>query len=163
MSRPGPALGMDAEISRRDFLNGTLVASGTALLGGLSPEQVVDVDDAWTGYGGVGDYRHSNGNTKPVVDAAHVIRDTNLDTLPPDTIDTSVSGPLVAYVNDLLRRQPTQQCGARRDERSVQEITPGDLGIHAECRTGAMNSSTHDRFAPRAAVYITVRFKAPIH
>lgn len=85
---PVPAVGMDAEISRRDFLNGTLVASGSALLGGLSPDQVVDVEDEWTGYGGVGDYRRSNGNTKPVVDAAHVIRDTNLDTLPPDTIDT---------------------------------------------------------------------------
>ena len=86
---------MDAEISRRDFLNGTLVASGTALLGGLSPEQVVDVEDEWTGYGGVGDYRRSNGNTKPVVDAAHVIRDTSLDTLPPDTIDTGEEVDLV--------------------------------------------------------------------
>jgi spermidine dehydrogenase len=30
---------------------------------------------AWTGYGGVGDYRWSNGNTEAVRDAAHGIRD----------------------------------------------------------------------------------------
>src|SRR3984957_8526722 len=29
----------------------------------------------WTGYGGIGDYRWSNGNTEAVRDAAHGIRD----------------------------------------------------------------------------------------
>src|SRR3546814_17140244 len=30
---------------------------------------------SWTGFGGVGDYAWSNGNTQAVVDAAHGIRD----------------------------------------------------------------------------------------
>jgi len=42
--------------------------------------------DDWTGYGGVGDYRLSNGNTKDVMDAAHAIRDRGFETLPRDTI-----------------------------------------------------------------------------
>ena len=67
--------------------------------------------------------------------------------------DTSVSGPLVFDVHDLLRRQATQQRGARRDECAVQEITSGDLGIHAEGWSGAVNRSAHDRFAPRGGVY----------
>ena len=33
-----------------------------------------DADD-WTGFGGVGDYARSNGNTKAVLDAAHRVRD----------------------------------------------------------------------------------------
>ena len=32
-------------------------------------------NDSWTGYGGVGDYATSNGNTRPVMVASHLIRD----------------------------------------------------------------------------------------
>lgn len=74
-------LGMNAPITRRDFVNGALAGSGAALLAGcggsagggdgpLSPS-----GSTWTGYGGVGDYAWSNGNTQAVVDAAHGIRD----------------------------------------------------------------------------------------
>ena len=56
------ALGMAEPISRRDFLNSTLLASGALLLNGKAPAQMLTPDD-WTGYGGVGDYRDSNGNT----------------------------------------------------------------------------------------------------
>jgi len=86
--QPGDAaLGMDQPIHRRDFLNSTLLASGSALLSGLTPTQMLAADD-WTGYGGVGDYAHSNGNTAEVMNAAHRIRDHAYDSLPADVNDT---------------------------------------------------------------------------
>ena len=64
-------MGMDAPISRRDFLNGSLVAAGAVL---ASPAGSAGAD-TFTGYGGVGDYARANGNTWPVVQAAHRLRD----------------------------------------------------------------------------------------
>jgi spermidine dehydrogenase len=61
-------------MDRRDFLNSTLLASGAALLGGVSPLSLLAESD-WTGFGGVGDYAPSNGNTYAVMTAGHAIRD----------------------------------------------------------------------------------------
>jgi spermidine dehydrogenase len=83
----GKALGLHQRICRRDFLNSTLLASGSMLLGSLAPSQLLAADD-WTGYGGVGDYRSSNGNTSEVMNAAHRIRDHAFDAVPADVIDT---------------------------------------------------------------------------
>ena len=55
-------LGMNAPISRRDFLNGTLVAGAGLFLSGHAHLAMAAVDN-WTGYGGVGDYARSNGDT----------------------------------------------------------------------------------------------------
>jgi spermidine dehydrogenase len=88
-----PSLGMGAPITRRDFINGVLVGSGAALLSSpslaLEPSAALDLSpsgSAWTGYGGVGDYRWSNGNTEAVVNAAHGIRDR----LYPDARDLAI-------------------------------------------------------------------------
>jgi spermidine dehydrogenase len=64
-------LGLDAPISRRDFLNGSLAGAGSALALAASAATA----DTFTGYGGVGDYSSANGNTWPVVQAAHRLRD----------------------------------------------------------------------------------------
>ncbi|MGH8101289.1 MAG: NAD(P)-binding protein, partial [Chthoniobacterales bacterium] len=75
---------MDTEITRRDFLGSTLLASGASLLSGLSPKQLlsmheppagVEEKDDWTGYGGAGEYARSNGNTYEVMLAGHKMRD----------------------------------------------------------------------------------------
>ncbi len=66
---------MDAPITRRDFLGSTLLASGGFLLEGLTPAQLLAAHDEWTGYGGVGDYAASNGNTLEVLTAGHKMRD----------------------------------------------------------------------------------------
>ena len=78
---------MNERISRRDFLNSTLLASGALLMSSVSPAQLGTQDD-WTGYGGVGDYRSSNGNTQTVLDAGHRIRDGEFENLPKNVIDT---------------------------------------------------------------------------
>jgi spermidine dehydrogenase len=75
-------LGMNRRISRRDFLNSTLLASGALLLSPLTPSQVLAQEDDWTGYGGVGDYSGANGNTQAVLSAGHRIRDGEFDALP---------------------------------------------------------------------------------
>ena len=73
---------MTDSISRRDFVNGVLVGAGAGLLTRAEPAAAANASgdyapsgSPWTGYGGVGDYRWSNGNTEVVRDAAHGIRD----------------------------------------------------------------------------------------
>src|SRR5947209_14266592 len=85
------ALGMQSSITRRDFLNASLLASGTLLLNSVSPAELLAAqsnDDDWTGYGGIGDYATSNGNTTEVLEAGHQIRDGRFDSLPDDVRDT---------------------------------------------------------------------------
>src|SRR5690348_11840536 len=80
-------LGMDEPISRRDYLNSTLVASGSLLLGAASPMDLL-AQSEWDGFGGVGDYAAANGNTFEVMTEAHKIRDRAFDPLPSDVVDT---------------------------------------------------------------------------
>src|SRR5690606_31521166 len=83
-------LGMGPGITRKDFFNATLLGVGGMLLhsaapaellarlassAGSSPRGGAHQEDPWTGYGGVGDYARSNGNTRAVLEAAHRIRD----------------------------------------------------------------------------------------
>lgn len=75
----------DNNITRRDFLNGSLIAAGSAFtfasLPALSlPEKQpawarMVVGDDWYGPGGIGDYADCHGNTPTVVSYAHSIRD----------------------------------------------------------------------------------------
>lgn len=100
-------LGMDERITRRDFLNSTLLASGGALLAPLTPAELLEArgskspllatparngapiaDDDWAGYGGVGDYANANGNTTAVLEAGHQIRDGAFQRFPADVVDT---------------------------------------------------------------------------
>jgi spermidine dehydrogenase len=95
-SQSDRVLGLDQDITRRDFLNSTLLASGGILLHSISPAtmlaqkaaQNAPVDD-WTGYGGVGDYANSNGNTTAVFEAGHRIRDGEFETTPANVVDTN--------------------------------------------------------------------------
>lgn len=76
-------------ITRRDFLNGALLTVGGAMLG-CRPPRPTPADVAagatgilgpdWYGYGGVGDYRLSHGNTPEVVETAHRLRDRRFPT-----------------------------------------------------------------------------------
>jgi spermidine dehydrogenase len=68
------------EITRRDFINGTLAGAGASLLGMPAPARAQGLSVEWTGYGGIGDYADSNGNTAAVVNAAHAIRDGRFPT-----------------------------------------------------------------------------------
>jgi spermidine dehydrogenase len=88
-------LGMNDPISRRDFINGTLAAGAGMLLGGRA-HAALPPEDEWTGYGGIGDYRHSNGNTYDVMSAAHAMRDGVFERSIADAVDTGETYDLVA-------------------------------------------------------------------
>ncbi len=96
MSDPNPklvvpgdkSLGMDESITRRDFLGSTLMVSGAALLGATTPAELLAATDGFTGYGGVGEYSTSNGNTLEVMQAGHTIRDGVYNSLRDDITDT---------------------------------------------------------------------------
>ncbi len=95
-SHSDKTLGLDQNITRRDFMNSTLLASGGVLLGSVTPAQLMAQNpaknspgaDDWTGYGGVGDYANSNGNTTAVFEAGHRIRDGEFESAPTNFIDT---------------------------------------------------------------------------
>jgi spermidine dehydrogenase len=93
--RTDQALGMHQRITRREFVNATLLASGSMLLNPLSPADLLashaaerPSEDEWTGYGGIGDYANSNGNTLSVLSAGHEVRDGRFVGLPAGVIDT---------------------------------------------------------------------------
>jgi spermidine dehydrogenase len=68
------------DITRRDFLNASLLASGAALLGAAAPadllaQRLAQSPNDFDGYGGIGDYAAANGNTLDVVTEGHRLRD----------------------------------------------------------------------------------------
>jgi spermidine dehydrogenase len=84
----------DTNFTRRDFLGSTLLASGALLLGPLSPVELLAQQvqqDEFTGYGGIGEYSNSNGNTLPVLQDGHKIRDAVFNSQPANVIDTNES------------------------------------------------------------------------
>jgi spermidine dehydrogenase len=92
-SRDDKLLGTEQGITRRDFLNATLLASGSLLLNPVSPADLLAAkprpkEDDWTGYGGIGDYANSNGNPLGVLEAGHQIRDGLFESLPATVFDT---------------------------------------------------------------------------
>ncbi len=94
-------LGLAAAITRRDFLNTTLLGSGAGLLAAMAPldwlqrSALQQGTDEFTGYGGTGDYARSNGNTLPVLQAAHRLRDGAYRNLPANTTDTGQTYDLI--------------------------------------------------------------------
>ena len=87
-------LGLDAKITRKDFLDATILGVGGLLLSAAAPGLAraaalgQSQGDDFTGFGGTGDYAKSNGNTKAVLDAAHRVRDGLYAKLPSTTADT---------------------------------------------------------------------------
>jgi len=84
-------LGLNSPMTRRDFLGSTLLASGAVLLGNATPGELLAGTDEFTGYGGVGEYSTSNGNTLEVLQAGHTIRDGLYEPLPKEIVDTAES------------------------------------------------------------------------
>jgi len=121
-------MGFGPRITRRDFLNGTLLGIGSALLGcrprpqgapGRGAGGPWSLGPDWYGYGGVGDYRFSHGNTPEAVETAHRLRDGAIpasfdraETI--EDYDLVIVGAGFAGLGAALefskRRQPGQTC-----------------------------------------------------
>ncbi|HET9370504.1 MAG TPA: FAD-dependent oxidoreductase [Vicinamibacterales bacterium] len=184
-------LGLGAKITRKDFLNASLLGVGGLLIGAPSPaEWLADRAgalarqqpeiDAWTGYGGVGDYAASNGNTRPVLEAAHRVRDGRYSPLPSNTVDTGelydvvvigggISGLTAAYrvakaTNRaktclVIENHPMFGGGAKRNEFSVNGVklvgpqASNQFGVPREGTTSLANEIWTDFGLPRAFAY----------
>ena len=98
---PSPTADDPAQCTRRDFVGGTLLGSGAALLSMAAPAMVskaqaqtvpspmTGLGPDWTGPGGIGDYARSNGNTHEVVNAAHAgVRNQQWDAMLRAATDT---------------------------------------------------------------------------
>jgi spermidine dehydrogenase len=94
MPHDDPAQPTPGEVTRRDFVGGSLIGSGATLLSMAAPAALVapqakaqttglpmtGLGADWTGPGGGGDYAGFNGNTHQVVNAAHgAIRNQQMD------------------------------------------------------------------------------------
>jgi spermidine dehydrogenase len=89
-------LGLNEPITRRDFLNASLLGAGAALLHLPAPARLgAQSFHEWTGPGGVGDYARSNGNTWEVIEAAHGLRDGRYAAARLDAADTGETCDLV--------------------------------------------------------------------
>ena len=91
-------LGLDVSITRRDFLNASLLATGAALLRTPAPlvrQPSTPTNPEWEGFGGVGDYARSHGNTWASLTAAHDLRDGKFKNARRAAIDTGEQYDLI--------------------------------------------------------------------
>jgi spermidine dehydrogenase len=94
---PDDRLGMHEPISRRDFLNGTLLASAGLILARHAQAPATSSPaDLWDGYGGVGDYARAHGNMYDLMTTAHRMRDGAFERAIASAIDTGEVYDLVA-------------------------------------------------------------------
>lgn len=107
---------IQSKITRRDFLNGVALGVGSALLGCSNRSKDTIENNSWYGYGGVGDYRKSHGNTPVVLNDAHGIRDggAGQPIAPSQKYDLVIVGAGIAGLGAALefskKRQPDQTC-----------------------------------------------------
>jgi len=92
--RHDETLSLNEPISRRDFLDGMLLASTAFAAGVACPFRLGAQTQGpapvagWTGYSGEGDYKGSAGNTEQVLQGAHRVRDGNFDKEPTNVTET---------------------------------------------------------------------------
>lgn len=145
------------DIIRRDFLNGALLGLGSSLLNAAapgadktrSPEQ--GAADQWTGYGGVGDYSASNGNTWPVMNAAHKLRDGAYRRNGTDVIDTGEHFDLIVVgggLSGLGAAYYFQKATIRKKSCLLLENHPIFGG---ECKQNEFQVSGHRLIAPQGS------------
>ena len=87
--------GIDLKITRRDFLNAVLLGSGAMLLDWPAPMKLLAQEQGWEGFGGVGDYAASHGNTEEIVRILNQLQRGQYKTSPDNVIDTGETFDLV--------------------------------------------------------------------
>jgi spermidine dehydrogenase len=87
--------GVDQSITRRDFLNAVLLGTGAALLELPAPLQLLAQTRLWEGYGGVGDYSESHGNTEEIVRILREMQNGRYDKSLNNMVDTGETFDLV--------------------------------------------------------------------
>jgi spermidine dehydrogenase len=92
-------LGSGESITRRDFVDGVLGGAAMLALGGRAGAQAAPIPPGlgpdWYGYGGVGDYAPSHGNTPELIAQAHSVRDGQWSASHIDASDTGEAYDLI--------------------------------------------------------------------
>jgi spermidine dehydrogenase len=98
----GRRLQLDPGVTRRDFMNGAVLGAAWPCSMGAGQPRIRDAPatargrgEDWTGPGGVGEYRTSNGNTWEVMESAHRIRDGAHEKALPGLVETGEHYDLV--------------------------------------------------------------------
>ncbi|MHB8880536.1 MAG: NAD(P)-binding protein [Thermodesulfovibrionales bacterium] len=86
---------MSLHMTRRDFLNGALLGAGALLLELPAPLQLFAQSQPVPGFGGIGDYASSNGNTAAVISAFRTIEKNDYASRTADSGDTGEEYDLV--------------------------------------------------------------------
>jgi len=86
---------MGRGITRRDFLNGLLIGTGAALLHLPAPGKLFAQAEDREGFGGVGDYANSHGNTAEVIRAFQAIEDGSFRSIQQEVVETDLLYDLV--------------------------------------------------------------------
>lgn len=107
IAREDKLLGLNADITRRDFIGSSLIGAGAGLLSAKAPGlmrsanaqtlgvPLTGVGPDWTGPGGIGDYKNANGNTHEVINDGHGIRNGAYEKMFKDAVETGETYDLV--------------------------------------------------------------------
>ena len=113
--------GINPKITRRDFLNAMLLGSGALLLDLPAPMKLLAQEQGWEGFGGVGDYAASHGNTEEIVRILNQLQRGQYKTSPDNVIDTGETFDLVVVGGGLSGLGAAYQFKktSRDDQKSV--------------------------------------------
>lgn len=159
MLKKDKLLGLDRTITRRDFVGSVLVGSGGALLNqyalgqGLTRPSSLgtpDEGDIWTGYGGVGDYATSNGNTHATMTAAHFVRDAQKKDLLTDAKSTGETFDLVVVGSGFSGLAAAYQFQAKTDGKSCL-ILDNHAVFGGEAKENEFEVDGHRLFGPQGS------------
>ena len=104
VSKIDKELGLDTTITRRDFVYGSSLVLGSAVVGcgesvnnqsHANSDYSFDVNANWYGPGGIGDYAKSHGNTPELIKTAHEIRSGRFNTEMSQAVDSGEEYDLV--------------------------------------------------------------------
>ena len=144
-------LGLDRPITRRDFVGSVLVGAGSALVGPPAWSQSAPTyDAAWTGYGGVGDYAQSNGNTHVVMQTAHLVRDRSKEELLAEATSTGETFDVVVVGSGFSGLGAAFQFDAKTDGKSCL-ILDNHPVFGGEAKENEFEVDGHRLFGPQGS------------
>ena len=144
-------LSLDRPITRRDFVGSVLVGAGSALVSPHAWSQSAETyDAAWTGYGGVGDYAQSNGNTHVVMQAAHLVRDRSKEELLAEATSTGETFDVVVVGSGFSGLGAAFQVDAKTDGKSCL-ILDNHPVFGGEAKENEFEVDGHRLFGPQGS------------
>jgi spermidine dehydrogenase len=161
----------DPNVTRRDFVGGSLIGAGAALLGMASPAAIrsaaaqttaatmTGLGPDWSGPGGIGDYAGANGDTHEVVNAGHAgVRNQQWDRAIKAAIDTG-ERPDVVIVGAGMAG--LSACWAYRKGRPGGTVLMLEMApiFGGEAKQNEFDVDGHHLTAPQGATGIVVPFK----